>query len=728
MSGKPQPINFERLAQQSEKANASTRQPGRPSGTSRVKSKQPAQAQITAEQILREAIDRQDTDNIKPPEQEIADLEELEDYRGRQRKTFEDAIRRSKFNMAHYVKYAQWEESQKQFDRVRSIYERGLDVDYRNVNLWLRFAETEMRNKFINHARNVWDRAVSFLPRIDQLWYKYAHMEELMGSTQNARNIFERWMEWQPDEKAYKSYIKFELRYQEYDNARNILRRFIKVHPSVNSWVYFAEFEQSQGNIEGARQVYTDAIDDLFGQDEATHFGEEAQDLYVKFAKFEESQREIERARIIYKYALDHIPKQFASQVYASLMAFEKQFGDKEGIEQVVLGKKRFEYEQEIKNNPYNYDVYFSYAQLEQQDLKDFTRVREVFERAIAQVPPLCEKRLYRRYIYLWIHYALFEELTAKDYERTRQVYKACLEVIPHSKFSFSKIWILACRFEMRMKNLTSARKIFGNALGMCAKKTKIFREYIRMEIMLGNVDRARTLFEKQLECDPSNAIAWRTFAELESKLNETQRARSVFELAIQQPVMDMPELIWKSFIDFEISHSNLDGARKLYDLLLSKTQHVKVWSSYAQFEHSIAKNTELARAVYKRAHDHYKQNTTAKGTLEGDAVMQQDGVDDDQALRDLKEQRSQLLDEWFEFENQIAKSDQETISNVKALLPDKIRKVRRIMAPDGTATAGKEEYIDYVFPDEKNTQKSNFEILNRAHMWKQAMMKNKNN
>ena len=40
--------------------------------------------------------------------------------------------------------------------------------------------------------------------------------------------------------------------------------------------------------------------------------------------------------------------------------------------------------------------------------------VREVYERAIANVPPAEEKRLWRRYIYLWINYALYEELIAK--------------------------------------------------------------------------------------------------------------------------------------------------------------------------------------------------------------------------------------------------------------------------------------------------------------------------
>ena len=45
-----------------------------------------------------------------------------------------------------------------------------------------------------------------------------------------------------------------------------------------------------------------------------------------------------------------------------------------------------------------------------------------MYERAIANLPPLAEKRYWRRYIYLWINYALFEELQAEDVQRTRQV------------------------------------------------------------------------------------------------------------------------------------------------------------------------------------------------------------------------------------------------------------------------------------------------------------------
>lgn len=77
----------------------------------------------------------------------------------------------------------------------------------------------------------------------------------------------------------------------------------------------------------------------------------------------------------------------------------------------------------------------------------------------------LQEKRYWRRYIYLWINYALFEELEAEDIERTREVFKACLNLIPHKKFTFAKIWLYYAQFEIRQKELATVRKVLVKIL-----------------------------------------------------------------------------------------------------------------------------------------------------------------------------------------------------------------------------------------------------------------------
>jgi crooked neck len=49
----------------------------------------------------------------------------------------------------------------------------------------------------------------------------------------------------------------------------------------------------------------------------------------------------------------------------------------REGIEDVVLSKRRFTYEQEIAANPLNYDAWFDYVKLEE-STGNHDRIREV--------------------------------------------------------------------------------------------------------------------------------------------------------------------------------------------------------------------------------------------------------------------------------------------------------------------------------------------------------------
>ena len=53
-----------------------------------------------------------------------------------------------------------------------------------------------------------------------------------------------------------------------------------------------------------------------------------------------------DRARVIYKYALDHLPKEKCQEVYKHYTVHEKKFGDRAGIEDVIVNKRRFQYEE----------------------------------------------------------------------------------------------------------------------------------------------------------------------------------------------------------------------------------------------------------------------------------------------------------------------------------------------------------------------------------------------
>ncbi|BFG34882.1 hypothetical protein CerSpe_211560 [Prunus speciosa] len=665
----------------------------------RVKNKTPAPIQITAEQILREARERQEAE-IRPPKQKIIDPTELADYRLRKRKEFEDQIRRMRGNVRDWIKYAQWEESHKDFERARSVWERALEVDHRNPTLWHNYAEAEMKNKFINHARNVWDRAVTLLPRVDQFWYKYIHMEDIMGNVAGARQIYERWMNWMPDQQGWFSFIKFELRYNEIERTRAIFERFVQCHPKVGAWIRYAKFEMKNGEVGRARNVYERAVE-IMGDDE------EVEQLFVAFAEFEERCKETDRARRIYKFALDHIPKQRVEDLYKKFVCLEKQYGDRQGIEDAIVGNRRFQYEDEVRKNPLNYDSWFDYIRLEE-SAGNKDRIREVYERAIANVPPVTEKRYWQRYICLWINYALYEELDAGDMERARDVYRECLQLIPHKKFSFAKIWLLAALLEIRQLNLEGARKILGTAIGK-SPKDKIFKKYIEIELNLGNFNRCRKLYEKYLHWSPENCYAWTKYAELEKSLCETERTRAVFELAIAQPALDMPELLWKAYIDFELSEGEFERARELYEKLLDRTKHLKVWISYAKFEASA-----IAEAMCSEDQDQdYLREQTKQCVQRVRRIFEKAFNYFRTSAPELKEERCLLLEEMLNVEASFG--DLGDVSLVQSKLPKKLKKRRPIVTEDGPA--GYEEYIDYSFPEEAHTQ--NLKILEAAYMWK---------
>lgn len=653
----------------------------------KVKNKMPAPVQITAEQLLREAKERELELVPPPPKQKISDPDELKDYQRRKRKAFEDNIRKNRNMMTNWIKYAQWEESQKEIQRARSVFERGLDVDHRNITVWLKYAEMEMRARQLNHARNIWDRAITILPRANQFWYKYTYMEEMLGHIAGARQVFERWMEWEPEEQAWHSYINFELRYKELDRARMIYERFVLIHPEVKNWIKYARFEEKHGYINSARRVYERAVE-FFGEDNMD------EKLIIAFARFEEGQREHERARVIYKYALDVLPKDQCQEIYKAYTVHEKKFGSRAAIEDVIVSKRRFQYEEEVKSNPLNYDAWFDYIRLLEADANT-EQVRDTYERAIANIPPSKEKRHWRRYIYLWINYALYEELEAEDVEKTRDVYKACLDIIPHKNFTFAKIWLLFAHFEVRQKNLQGTRRILGTAIGKCPKN-KLYRGYIELELQLREFERCRILYEKFLEFGPENCTSWMKYAELETILGDTERAEAIYELAINQSKLDMPEVLWKAYIDFQIEQEEYDKTRKLYRRLLERTQHVKVWISFANFELSIqsenGENVINTRKVYSEG------NKSLKNINE-------------------KEERLMLLESWQEMERD--QGDEESQAKVQKLMPQKVKKRRKIQTEDGS-DAGWEEYYDYIFPDEEAAQ-PNLKLLAMAKKWKQV-------
>lgn len=713
--------------------------------SAQVKNRAPAPIQISAEQLLRESADRQEVFQVDPVVQ-IHDGEEYQSYLRDRRKHFEDNIRYRREHIGNWVTYAKLEEDHKEFERARSIFERALEVEPRSAELWLRYAQFEMRNEFVNHARNVLDRAVQLSPRTDFLWYKYVYMEELVRDIPKCRAVFERWMKWMPDDNAWSSYARFETRCGgsgNLDRAEAVMRRYVNAYPSAKSFTKFAKWAEYEAkDVDLARTIWESSLSEL----EPEEFKQAK--LFTKFAAFEERQGEYNRARVVYEHAivllhLEELDKlrttttfsatsyvdkidddndisnwelQQRKELYKSYLTFEKKHGDRQGIEKVLLTKQRIEYNKRVSKDPYDYDAWFEFAKLEE-DHAELQRgssgaaffVREVYERAVANIPPTggitsttveggvgANKDHWKRYIYLWIYYATYEELSNKDLDRASIIYQTCLDrIIPHKQFTFSKIWICAAKVKIRQRNLTAARKLLGRAIGTCRQsngKERIFKEYIAIELSLGEIDRCRALYNNYLKSMPTNCEAWSKYADLEKSLGESDRCRAILALAVSQPDLDMPEVLWKFFIDFEIEEGEAQNARDLYERLLEKTSHVKVWISYAQFEAGeIGKGIVASRSILEKAY----------------ALLKKVG---------LNEERVLLLDAWRVLE--IQKGDTASVTVVEDKLPRRVKRKRMRKDDDGT-DIGWEEYFDYQFQDDDEQGSSNMKILEIAAKWK---------
>jgi len=397
--------------------------------------------------------------------------------------------------------------------------------------------------------------------------------------------------------------------------------------------------------------------------------------------------------------------------------------------------------------------------------------VREAYEKAITNIPPISEKRYWRRYIFLWINYAVYEEYTAKDCNRVKEIYRKALEIIPHEKFTFSKLWILYAHFYIRMKNLEQARKVFGMSIAKCPRE-KIFKAYIELELQLGNVDKCRQIYEKFISIQPDNSGIWVKYAELEKSLDEYDRCIAIFQAAVTQP-LDMPEIVWKAYINVEITYKKFDNVRNLYEILLEKTRHVKVWLSYAKFEQEVIE-FEKSRDIFDRAYKYFKEanlkeerlmilensirteennlvnflsNNLISINYENEEDDEEQNVDE---INSKKHKYNSVLEEEaieekiknFDFEYHVNKT-QEVIKMLLQLRPEKIKKRRRIAAGIGkiqefnaennknvdenaNEEEGWEEYYVYIFPDDEDNKK-NFKILSHALKWHQEAGKGKN-
>lgn len=144
------------------------------------------------------------------------------------------------------------------------------------------------------------------------------------------------------------------------------------------------------------------------------------------------------------------------------------------------------------------------------------------------------------------------------------------------------------------------------------------------------------------------------------------------------------------------MSQGETEFARRLYERLLDRTVHVKVWISFAKFELTSDSednmNIDLSRRVFERGNDYLRNGAE-------------------------KESRVVLLEAWRDFEMQ--HGNENTYNKVIEKMPRRVKKRQKIVSDSGI-DEGWEEVFDYIFPEDEMAR-PNLKLLAAAKNWKKA-------
>eukprot|EP00921_Rhytidocystis_pertsovi_P010004 GHVQ01015998.1.p1 GENE.GHVQ01015998.1~~GHVQ01015998.1.p1 ORF type:complete len:864 (-),score=84.98 GHVQ01015998.1:311-2902(-) len=382
-----------------------------------------------------------------------------------------------------------------------------------NVNEWLhrvalfRKQPVKVIETFSDAVRTV--SPLKAVGRLQVLWSRFARYYEEFEDLDNARVVWSRatqvsfrgiddlssvWCEW----------VEMELRHREYSQALKVARQSIhkpqnaepdsaqaRLYRSVKLWSLCADIEENFGTIETVRSCY----DKMFSLKVITP------QLIINFAQYLQEQKYYEESFKVYERGI-------------SLFRW-----------------------------PHLNDIYLIYLTkvVERFGGTKLERSRELFEQAVADVPPKLARRLYLLYAKLEEEFGLAKH-ALRIYER------ACASVTSEEKFDMFTLYI--------------------------AKTAELF-----------GVIKTRTIYEKAVEELPDDQVKKMClqYAHVEQGLGEISRARAIYCHASQFSDPNRDPNFWRAWREFEVAHGNEETFR---DMLRMKRS---VQAQYSQVHFNAA-------------------------------------------------------------------------------------------------------------------------------------------
>lgn len=182
-----------------------------------VANKAVSDVQVTADQLVKDAYSDYATQEKRKRMKLQMSLDssmsmstdEASIYKAKTREGFETSIRNNRFNLATYVRYAEWEASLGEFRRARSAFERGLEVNYQDVSYWIRYISMEEGLGDCDHVMSLFSRVTYLLPGVGDVWLRWIAVSRVIGSRDDVYRVLNEWISKCPSRTSFLAYFVF---------------------------------------------------------------------------------------------------------------------------------------------------------------------------------------------------------------------------------------------------------------------------------------------------------------------------------------------------------------------------------------------------------------------------------------------------------------------------------------------------------------------------------------
>ena len=203
----------------------------------------------------------------------------------------------------------------------------------------------------------------------------------------------------------------------------------------------------------------------------------------------------------------------------------------------------------------------------------------EVYKRAIRNVPWCLE---------IWCNYLRFLEREHQPPGQVREVFEQALSAGLSAQGSYLQLWLCFIDYKRRKtvwedtevtESMSELRTVFERANAHLAKckddpEFEVSKYWANLEAdQFGVMGNARKIWSEITGTDPSRASVWLDYIHLEKTFGDKKHLRKAYQRAVEK-TSDTPELIVKSFIQFEREEGSLEAyeeAKKVCKLKMEK-------------------------------------------------------------------------------------------------------------------------------------------------------------